>query len=76
MKSDLHVQVLGRGKKKTEFLPESSHWGRQKTQLDKDKVLREGMQEAQLKSVPITPLSIISQLFFLFWQFMKFFPHT
>lgn len=32
------------------------------------------MQEAQLKSVPITPLSIISQLFFLFWQFMKFSP--
>ena len=47
-----------------------------RTQLDKDKVLREGMQEAQLKSVPTTPLSIISQLFFLFWQFMKFFPPT
>lgn len=30
MKSYLYVQALGRGKRKTEFLPESSHWGRQK----------------------------------------------
>ena len=47
-----------------------------RTQLDKDKVLREGRQEAQLKSVPITPLSIISQLFFSFLAVYEVFSHT